>query len=155
MSPPNRQCTQEYQQSCRKMSKSRYWNGHRKLPWNWKKKKILKKFVGVTESGCKQGGPHTWHSYASSVWRYKPKFQQLLVRSLWKATQNDWPSQVKQFKDWNNSKMEVNAWPTGNVMKELKTEIHNSLYYYSDISDSYSFHTFSRIKMSGIVKNKF
>ena len=61
-----------------------------------------------------------------------PKFTQLIVGSLWKATQ------VKQFNGNvpNTNWVYVNLWPTGNVMKDNKAEINHSLYYYSDISHS-------------------
>ena len=36
----------------------------------------------------------------------------------------------------NTNWVYVNFWPTGNVMKEIKAEINNSLYYYSDITHS-------------------
>ena len=39
---------------------------------------------------CEQGGLQTWLSYTSSVRRNGPKFIQLIVGSLWKATQNVW-----------------------------------------------------------------
>ena len=46
---------------------------------------------------CEQGGLQTWLSYTISVRRNGPKFTQLIVGSLWKATWNVWP-QVEQFK---------------------------------------------------------
>ena len=36
----------------------------------------------------------------------------------------------------NTNWVYVNFWHTGNVMEEIKAEINNSLYYYSDISHS-------------------
>ena len=52
-----------------------------------------------------------------------------------KATRNVWPklnnlNAMLRHTNW----VYVNFWPTGNVMKEIKAEIKNSLYYYSDIS---------------------
>jgi hypothetical protein len=50
---------------------------------------ILKKMCGQNwKSVCEQGGLQTWLSYTSSVWRNGPKFTQLIVGSLWKATRN-------------------------------------------------------------------
>ena len=76
-----------------------------------------------------------WKSYTSSVRRNDPKFTQLIVGSLWKATQNICP-ELNNLKAMlpNTNCMYVNFWPTGNVMKEIKAEINHSLYYYSDIS---------------------
>ena len=73
----------------------------------------------------------------SSVWRNGPKFTQLIVGSLWKATQNVWPK-LNNLKAMlpNMTWVYVHFWPTRNVMKEIKAEINNSLYYYSDISHS-------------------
>jgi hypothetical protein len=36
----------------------------------------------------------------------------------------------------NTNWVYVNVWPTVHAMKEIKAEINNSLYYYSDISHS-------------------
>jgi hypothetical protein len=41
--------------------------------------------------------PTNWLSYTTSVRRNVPKFTQLILTSLWKATQNIW-TQVKQIK---------------------------------------------------------
>ena len=112
-------------------TKSRYWSGHHKalisIPQNiceqnWK-------------SVCEQGGLQTWLSYTSSISRNGPKFTQLIVGSLWKATWNVWPK-LNNFKATlpNTNWVYVNFWPTGNVMKEIKAEINHSLYYYSDNS---------------------
>ena len=62
------------------------------------------------------------------------KFTQIIVGSLWNATQNVW-LKLNNLKamlpktNWVN----VNFWPTRNVMKEIKAEI---LHYHSDISHS-------------------
>ena len=95
-------------------TKSRYWSGHHKaltsilqaVCWqNWK-------------SVCEQGGLQTWLSYTSSVRRNGPKFTQLIVGSLWKATRNVW-SKLNNLKAMlpNTHWVHVNFWPTGNVMK--------------------------------------
>ena len=82
-------------------------------------------------------GLQTWISYTSSVRRNGPKFTQLIVGSLWKATQNVLPN-LNNLKAMlpNTNWVNVNFWPTGNVMKEIKAEMNQSLYYYSDISHS-------------------
>ena len=69
------------------------------------------------------------------VRRNGPKFDQLIVGSLWNATRNVWPklNNLKAMLS-NTNWVYVNLWPTGNVMKEIKAEINHSLYYYSDIS---------------------
>ena len=89
------------------------------------------------KSVCEQGGLQTWLSYNSSVRRNGPKFTKLIVGSRWKATRNVWPK-LNNLKAMlpNTNWVYVNFWPTGNVMKELKAEINNSLYYYSAISHS-------------------
>ena len=75
--------------------------------------------------------------YSSSVRRNGPKFTQLMVGSLWKATQNVWVklNNVKAMLP-NTNWVYVNFWPTGNAMTEIKAEINNYLDYYSDISHS-------------------
>ena len=68
--------------------------------------------------------------YTSSVRRNGPKFTQLIVGSLWKATQNVW-LKLNNLKAMlpNTNRVYVNFWPTGNVMKEIKPEINHYLYY--------------------------
>ena len=97
----------------------------------------LQKICGQNwKSVCEQG-LQTWFSYTSSVRRNRPSFTQLIVGSLWKATQNVWPK-LNNLKAMlpNTNWVHVNFWPTGNVMKEIKAEMNISLYYYSDISHS-------------------
>ena len=82
-------------------------------------------------------GRKTWLSYTSSVRMNGPKFTQIIVGSLWKATRNIWPKlNILKAMLPNTNWVYVNFWPTGNVMKEIKAEINHSLYYYSDISHS-------------------
>jgi transposase len=77
----------------------------------------------------------TQSSFLSERWTYLgakrngPKFTQLIVGNLWKATQNIWPK-LNKLKAMlpNNNWMYVNFWSTGNVMKEIKAEI--TLCYY-------------------------
>ena len=80
------------------------------------------------KSVCEQGGLQTWLSYTSSVRRNGPKFTQLIVGSLLKATQNVWPK-LKNLKAMlpNTNWVYVNFWPIRNVMKEIKAEINHSL----------------------------
>ena len=86
------------------------------------------------KSVCEQGGLQTWLSYTSSVRRNGPKFTQLIVGSLWKATRNIWTKLNNLMAMLPNTNwMYVNFWPTGNVMKEIKAVINHYLYYYSDI----------------------
>ena len=75
-------------------------------------------FVGRTENVCEQGGLQTWLSYTSSVRGNGPKFTQLIVGSLWKATRDVW-STLNNLKVMlpNTNWVYVNFWPTGNVMK--------------------------------------
>ena len=61
-------------------TKSRYWSGHHNALTS-----IPYKIFGQNRKGmCEQGGLQTWLSY--SVRRNGPKFTQLIVGSLWKAT---------------------------------------------------------------------
>lgn len=50
----------------------------------------LNQFV-CSENTCIQEGLKNGSIYTSSVKRNWPKFQQIIVRSLWKETQNLWP----------------------------------------------------------------
>ena len=107
-------------------TKSRYWSDHHKALTT-----KLKKICGQNwKSVCKQGGLETWLSYTSSVSKNGPKFTQLIVGSLWKATRNVWPK-LNDLKAMlpNTNWVYVNFWPTGNVKKKLKAEINLSLYY--------------------------
>ena len=74
------------------------------------------------------------HQLCQEEWA---KFTQLIVGSLWRASQHVWPK-LNNLKAMlpNTNWVYVNFWPTGNVMKEIKAEINDSLYYYSDISHS-------------------
>ena len=89
------------------------------------------------KSVCEQGGLQTWLSYTSSVRGNGPKFTQLIMGSLWKATRKVCPK-INNLKAMlpNANWVYGNFWPTGNVMTEIKAEINPSLYYYSDISHS-------------------
>jgi hypothetical protein len=52
------------------------------------------------------------------------------VGSLWKATRNISPKLNNLTAMLTNINwVHVNFWPTGNVMKEIKAEINNSLCY--------------------------
>ena len=106
-------------------TKSRYWSGHHKALTS-----IPNKFCGQNwKSVCEQWGLQTWLSYTSSVSRNWLNFTQLFVGSLWKSNQNVWPK-LNNLKEMlpNTIWVYVNFWPTGNVMKEIKAEITNSLY---------------------------
>ena len=114
-------------------TKSRCWSGHHKALTSIPKNICGQNWKSVCEQGCLQ----TWLVYTSSVRRNGPKFSQLIVGRLWKATQNISPK-LNNLKAMllNTNWVHVNFWPTGNVMKEIKAEINHSLYYYSDISHS-------------------
>ena len=133
-------------------TKSRYWSGHHKAltsilcGQNWK-------------SVCEQGGLQTWLRYTSSVRRNGPKFTHLIEGSLWKATWNVWPK-LNNLKTMppNTNWVYVNFWPTGNVMKEIKASIKNSLLLFwhkvlilTDLRNE----IFTRIKCQELWKTEF
>jgi hypothetical protein len=66
------------------VAKSRYWSCHHKALTSSYRNICGQKWNRM----CEQRGLQTWLSYASSVRRNGPKFTQLIVGSLWKATQN-------------------------------------------------------------------
>jgi hypothetical protein len=102
-------------QEVSRTTKSRYWSGYRKV-------------VGSTEKACaSKEALQTWLSYTSSGRRNGPKFTKLIVGRLWKATQNICPK-LNNLKTMlpNTNWVYVNFWPTGNVMKEITSEINHS-----------------------------
>ena len=71
----------------KRTTKSRYWSGHHQALTS-----ILLKICGQNwKNVCEQGGLQTRLSYTSSVRRNGPKFTQLIMGRLWKATWNVWP----------------------------------------------------------------
>jgi hypothetical protein len=101
--------------------------------WGWKKgqqsqgigvvitkpwPQSYRNFVGRTEKACK------------SKEAYKPdSVTPALSGGLSKTTWNVWPK-LNNLKEMllNTNWVCVNLWPTGNVMKEIKSEINHSLY---------------------------
>lgn len=71
---------------------------------------LWKELTSVRE----QGGLQTWLSYISSVERNGLKFQQLIVRSSRKVTQNIWPKLTVKGKC---CQVYVRIWVTGHGMK--------------------------------------
>jgi hypothetical protein len=80
------------------------------------------------KSVCEQWSLQTWLSYTSSVRRNGPKCTQFIVGSLWEATRNVWHKlnnlmAMLPYTNW----VFVSHWPSGNVIKEIKAEINDSL----------------------------
>ena len=94
-------------------------------------------FVGRSEKACASKETYKPDCYTSSVRRNGLKITQLIVRSFWKAYQKV-KHKLNNLKAMlpNTNWVYVYFWPSANVMKEIKAEINNSLYYYSDISHS-------------------
>ena len=93
-----------------------------------------RKSVGRTEKACVSKEAYTADSVLTAL---SGGMGQNSPNLLWKATRNIWP----KLNNWkaklpNFNWVYVNFWPTGNVKKNIKAEINNSLYYYSDISHS-------------------
>ena len=124
-----------------------------KVVAKWLKDNKFKVLEWLSQSPVLKPIENLWAELRKCVWARKPtnltqlhqlcqeewatKFTQLIVGSVWKATQNVWPKLKNGNAMLPNTNWEyVNFWPTGNVMKEIKAVINHSLYYYSDISHS-------------------
>ena len=110
-------------------TKSRYWRGTK--PWP----QAHGKFVGRTEKACASKEAFTNLTYLHQL--CQEEWVKIHPTYCGKPVEG-YPKCLTQVKQCNRIliKCNVNFWPTGNVMKEIKAEINNSLYYYSDISHS-------------------
>ena len=133
---PNGQWHQAYFQSCGKIALRTTSQGIGVAiakPWP----QSYRKCGGRTEKACASKEAYKPDSVIPALRRNGPKFTQLIGGSLWKASRNI-GLKLNNLKAMlpNTNWVYVNLWPTGNVMKEIKAEINQSLYYYSNISHS-------------------